>query len=48
MHIVYKLLQENDAREVPISSHIWVAPTTFKQLENLKNKIGIRATYGAT
>ena len=29
------LLRVSEANDVPISSHIWVALTTFKQLENL-------------
>ena len=32
------LLRVSEADEVPISSHIWVALMTFKQLYNLEKK----------
>ena len=36
MYVLIKLLRMSETNEDPISSHIWVASSTFKQLLSLK------------
>ena len=39
MYVSIDSLRVTEANEVPISSHIWVALTTFKQLKTFKKNL---------